>query len=130
MFLYIYVDYSALYKPALIDNLRAGVVFEFDISPTLLTMMLASVASPALMVMLSMTLPVRVNRATNLGPQRVECVGGHLIGLGSPRARDIRRKYERSAVPTPSSNQAPGLMCSPPASVKVEAPTRSRQGAI
>jgi hypothetical protein len=57
MFLYIYVDYSALYKPALIDNLRAGVVFEFDISPTLLTMMLASVASPALMVMLSMTLP-------------------------------------------------------------------------
>ncbi|HEX2262568.1 MAG TPA: hypothetical protein VHH52_02235 [Pseudonocardiaceae bacterium] len=130
MFLYIYVDYSALYKPALIDNLRAGVVFEFDISPTLLTMMLASVASPALMVMLSMTLPVRVNRATNLGPQRVECVGGHLIGLGSPRARDIRRKYERSAVPTARSNQAPGLMCPPPASVKVEAPTRSRQGAI
>ena len=37
MFLYIYVDYSALYKPALIDNLRAGVVFEFDISPTLLS---------------------------------------------------------------------------------------------
>ena len=59
MFLYIYVDYFALYKPGLIDNLRAGVVFEFDISPTLLTMMLASVAIPALMVMLSMTLPVR-----------------------------------------------------------------------
>ena len=57
MFPYIYVDYFALYKPGLIDNLRAGVVFEFDISPTLLTMMLASVASPALMVMLSMTLP-------------------------------------------------------------------------
>ena len=57
MFLYVYVDYFALYKPGFIDNLRAGVVFEFDISPTLLTMMLASVASPALMVMLSMTLP-------------------------------------------------------------------------
>src|SRR4051794_1765010 len=66
MFLYIYVDYFALYKPGLIDNLRAGVVFELDISPTLLTMMLASVAIPALMVMLSMTLPARVNRATNL----------------------------------------------------------------
>src|SRR4051794_14328118 len=66
MFLYIYVDYFALYKPGLIDNLRAGVVFQFDISPTLLTMMLASVAIPALMVMLSMTLPARVNRATNL----------------------------------------------------------------
>lgn len=66
MFLYIYVDYFHLYKPGVIDNLRAGVVFEFDISPTLLTMMLASVAIPALMVVLSMTLPARVNRATNL----------------------------------------------------------------
>ncbi|MFD1940157.1 DUF6326 family protein [Nonomuraea mangrovi] len=66
MFLYIYVDYFHLHKPGVIDKLRAGVVFEFDISPTLLTMMLASVAIPALMVMLSMTLPARVNRATNL----------------------------------------------------------------
>ena len=66
MFLYIYVDYFHLYKPGVIDNLRAGVVFKFDISPTLLTIMLASVAIPALMVMLSMTLPARVNRATNL----------------------------------------------------------------
>src|SRR4051812_48733455 len=97
MFLFIYVDCFALYKPGLIDNLRAGIVFEFDISPTLLTMMLASVAIPALMVMLSMTLPVRVNRATNLGPQRVECAGGHLISLVSmerpapvPQVIDLR----------------------------------------
>jgi hypothetical protein len=130
MFLYIYVDYFALYKPGFIDNLRAGVVFEFDISPTLLAMMPASVAIPALMVMLSMTLPVRVNRATNLGPQRVECAGGHLFSLGSPRARGIGRKYESSAVPTARSNEAQGLMCPPPASVKVEAPTRSSQGAL
>lgn len=66
MFLYIYVDYFHLYKPGVIDNLHAGVVFEFAISPTLLTTMLASVAIPALMVMLSMTLPAGVNRATNL----------------------------------------------------------------
>ncbi|MFF0575673.1 DUF6326 family protein [Streptosporangium saharense] len=66
MFLYLYVDYFHLYKPGVIDGLRTGVVFEFDISPTLLTMMLTSVAIPALMVMLSMTLPARVNRATNL----------------------------------------------------------------
>jgi hypothetical protein len=66
MFLYIYVDYFHLYKPGVIDDIRAGVVFEFDISPTLLTTMLASVAIPALLVMLSMTLPARVNRATNL----------------------------------------------------------------
>ena len=66
MFLYIYVDYFHLYKPGAIDDILVGVVFVFDISPTLLTIMLASVAIPALMVMLSMTLPARVNRAANL----------------------------------------------------------------
>jgi hypothetical protein len=66
MFLYIYVDYFHLHKPGVIDNLRAGVVFEFDISPPLLTLMLTSVAIPALMVLLSATLPARVSRTTNL----------------------------------------------------------------
>jgi len=66
MFLYIYLDYFALYKPGFIDDLRAGVVFGLDISPTLLTIFLALIAIPALMVWLSMTLPARVNRATNL----------------------------------------------------------------
>ena len=66
MFLYIYLDYFALYKPGFIDDLRAGVVFEFDITPTVLTIFVALIAIPALMVMLSMTLPARVNRATNL----------------------------------------------------------------
>lgn len=66
MFLYIYVDYFHLYKPGSIDEILAGVVFEFDIGPTFLTVGLASVAIPALMVMLSMTLPAWVNRPTNL----------------------------------------------------------------
>ncbi|HWQ14164.1 MAG TPA: DUF6326 family protein [Roseiflexaceae bacterium] len=66
MFLYIYVDYFHLYKPGAIDDIRAGVVFEFDISPTFLTTVLALVAIPALMILLSMTLPARANRATNL----------------------------------------------------------------
>jgi len=66
MFLYIYVDYFGLYKPGRIDDILVGVVFEFDISPTLLTIFTASMAIPILMVMLSMTLPARVNRATNL----------------------------------------------------------------
>jgi hypothetical protein len=66
MFLYIYVDFFNLYKPGVVDGILAGVVFVFDISPTLLTIFLASVAIPALMVVLSMTLPARVNRATNL----------------------------------------------------------------
>ena len=66
MFLYIYVDYYHLYKPGAIDDIRVGVVFEFDISPALMTAFLALIAIPALMVMLSMTLPARVNRAANL----------------------------------------------------------------
>jgi hypothetical protein len=66
MFLYIYVDYFALYKPGVIDDILAGVVWEFDISQTLLTAFLTSVAIPILMVMLSMTLPARANRTINL----------------------------------------------------------------
>ena len=66
MFLYIYVDYFALYKPGVVDDILAGVVWEFDISQTLLTALLTLMAIPILMVMLSMTLPARVNRATNL----------------------------------------------------------------
>jgi uncharacterized protein DUF6326 len=66
MFLYIYIDYFALYKPGFIDDILVGIVWEFDISQTLLTAFLALVAGHLLMVMLSMTLPARVNRATNL----------------------------------------------------------------
>ena len=73
---------------------------------------------------------VRGIRGSRFGPQRAECAGGHPISLGSPRARGIRRKYKSSAVPTARSDQAPGLMCPPPASVKVAAPTRSSQGAL
>jgi hypothetical protein len=66
MFLYAYVDILNFFKPGVIDDILAGLVFKFDISPTLLTIFLVSVSIPALMVMLSMTLPARVNRATNL----------------------------------------------------------------
>ena len=66
MFLYIYVDFFNLYKPGVVDGILKGLVWRFEVSPTLLTVMLASVAIPAVMVMLSMTLPARVNRATNI----------------------------------------------------------------
>jgi hypothetical protein len=66
MFLYIYVDYLHLYKPGIIDDILAGVVFEFDISQTFVVIALTSVAIPTFMILLSMTLPARVNRAVNL----------------------------------------------------------------
>jgi hypothetical protein len=66
MFFYIYVDYLALYKPGVIDDILAGVVFEFDISQTFVVTSLMIVGIPALMILLSMTLPARANRALNL----------------------------------------------------------------
>jgi hypothetical protein len=66
MFLYIYVDYLYLYKPGTIDDILDGVVYEFDISQTLLTIFLASMAVPSLMIVLSVILPARANRVINL----------------------------------------------------------------
>lgn len=66
MFLIIYIDYFHLYQPGEIDDIRGGVIFAFDISGTLLTIFFAIIAIPAVMVMLSMTLRPRVNRAVNL----------------------------------------------------------------
>src|SRR5687767_10398344 len=66
MFFYIYVDYLHLYKPGIIDDILAGVVFEFDISQTFVVISLMLVGIPALMILLSMTLPARVNRTLNL----------------------------------------------------------------
>ena len=66
MFFVIYIDYFHLYKPGAIDQIRGGRIFEFDISGTLLTIFVVVIGIPALMITLSMTLPARVNRATNL----------------------------------------------------------------
>jgi hypothetical protein len=66
MFLYLYVDYLALYKPGFIDELRGGIVHEFAIGPTFVGMALTLIAIPGLMVVLSATLPARVNRALNI----------------------------------------------------------------
>lgn len=66
MFFYIYVDYLHLYKPGAIDDILAGVVFEFDISQTFVVISLVLVGIPALMILLSMALPARANRTLNL----------------------------------------------------------------
>ncbi len=66
MFLVIYIDYFHLYQPGEIDLIRNGVIFDFDISATLMSIFFVVIAIPALMVMLSMALPARVNRLTNL----------------------------------------------------------------
>ncbi len=66
MFFVIYIDYFHLYQPGAIDQIRGGRIFEFDITPTLMTIFVVVIGIPALMIMLSMALPPRANRATNL----------------------------------------------------------------
>lgn len=66
MFLYVYVDVIAFFKPGVVDGILAGKVWEFDVSQTLLTTFLALMAIPIFMIVLSMTLPARANRLTNL----------------------------------------------------------------
>ncbi|QKJ18060.1 DUF6326 family protein [Microbacterium hominis] len=66
MFLYIYVDYYHLYRPGILDDIQAGLVFEFEISPPLMTAFLALLAVPSLMITLSVVLPAQANRITNL----------------------------------------------------------------
>ena len=66
MFLYIYVDYLHLYKPGSLDEILVGVVHEFDTGPTFVALALTLMAIPILMILLSATLPARVNRTINL----------------------------------------------------------------
>jgi hypothetical protein len=66
MFLYVYVDIIAFFKPGVVEGILAGKVWEFDVSQSMLTTFLALMAIPIFMVVLSMTLPARANRLTNL----------------------------------------------------------------
>jgi hypothetical protein len=66
MFLYIYVDYLALYEPGVVDDLLVGVAWEFDINQTFVVIGLTLMAIPILMILLSTTLPARANRTINL----------------------------------------------------------------
>ncbi|MFC9688880.1 DUF6326 family protein [Kribbella sp. NPDC056951] len=66
MFLYAYVDILNFFTPGVIKDLLNGKVFEFNLSQTFSTTALTLVSIPILMIVLSMTLPARANRTTNL----------------------------------------------------------------
>ena len=66
MFFYIYVDYFGSYKPGIIEDILAGKVFTFDITQGFLLTALALTTIPALMIFLSVALPAKVNRWTNI----------------------------------------------------------------
>lgn len=66
MFLYAYVDYFHLYMPGSIKDILAGKVFVFDISYIFLLITMILVTIPTLMIFLSVALPAKVNRWTNI----------------------------------------------------------------
>jgi hypothetical protein len=66
MFFYIYVDYFGLYKPGVIEDILAGKVFAFDITQVFLLTALILTTIPALMIFLSVALPAKANRWTNI----------------------------------------------------------------
>lgn len=66
MFLYVYVDILAFYKPGVVDDILVGVVWKFDITQTWATTALVLLAIPIFMVVLSMSLPARPSRIANL----------------------------------------------------------------
>ena len=66
MFLYIYVDYFHLYMPGSLKDILVGKVFVFDISYVFLLIAMVFVTIPTLMIFLSVALPARANRWTNI----------------------------------------------------------------
>ncbi|RYU93596.1 DUF6326 family protein [Emticicia agri] len=66
MFLYAYVDYFHLYMPGSIKDILAGKVFVFDISYIFLLIAMILVTIPTLMIFLSIALPAKINRLTNI----------------------------------------------------------------
>jgi hypothetical protein len=66
MFLYVYVDILAFFKPETIADILVGRVWEFEIGQPWALGALVLMTIPALMVFLSLALPAGVARWTNL----------------------------------------------------------------
>lgn len=66
MFLYIYVDYFHLFMPGSLEDMLAGKVFTLEVSQTFLLIVLAAITIPVLMIFLSLVLPAKINRWTNI----------------------------------------------------------------
>ena len=107
MFLVIYIDYFHLYQPGEIDLIRGGQIFEFDISGTLMSIFFTVIAISALMVLLSVALPARVSRVTNLvvASLYIPVMVFNAVG-GDPGLRVLLRPHHRSRGADPGLHPA------------------------
>ncbi|HUX78514.1 MAG TPA: DUF6326 family protein [Alphaproteobacteria bacterium] len=80
--LYIYVDVYSFYKPGIIEDAIAGKVWTFQITQVWLLGVIILMTIPSLMVFLSLTLPAKANRWTNIivGILEIVYVLGGAIG--------------------------------------------------
>lgn len=66
LFVFVYVDLFSLYRADVRADIEAGKIFAFTIGQGFLLGVVAYIALPSLMVFLSLVLPVKVTRITNL----------------------------------------------------------------
>lgn len=66
MFVYIYVDYFALYMPKKIEDILNGRVFTFDITQGFIFTALFLAVIPILMIFLSVVLKAKASRLVNM----------------------------------------------------------------
>jgi Family of unknown function (DUF6326) len=66
MLLYVYADILSLFRPGQIAEIESGKIGSFDVSQSSLVIASLIVILPALMVVLSLTLRVSLNRPANL----------------------------------------------------------------
>lgn len=88
MFMYIYVDIIGFFGPGVIADILVGKVSVFDITQTWMLSCVMLMTIPALMVYLSLALPAKANRYTNIGLGVVYI----LIAVGSA-VGDIQAYY-------------------------------------
>ena len=82
MFLFVYVDFFSLYRPGIIEEIMAGIVWEFEITQTWAFSAMVLMTIPTLMIFLSLALTARANRWTNIivGILYIFVVVGSVIG--------------------------------------------------
>lgn len=66
MFFYIYVDYFHLYMPGMLNDLLASKVYVYDINQVFIFSALLLLSVPILMIYLSVALPAKLNRISNI----------------------------------------------------------------
>ena len=96
MLTYIYVDIFGFYEPGVIEDILAGIVWEFKISQAWALGALILMMIPILMVFLSMILKAGVNRwvnivvavlyiavgvGTTIGETWAFYIAGHVVGI-------------------------------------------------